>query len=92
MSIYIKSPVIENNPQYTHADVQARYLELTTARGNPEGLVIDNLTNEQGTHWLTGSSRLHIDDAITLTSEFPMIQYFTEWPSAGNWAPKAEEE
>lgn len=91
MTIYIKSPVIENNPIYTHAAVEARYLELTTARGNPETLIIDNMINEQGTHWLTGTNRFHIDDVIILTTEFPMISYFTEWPGTNNWTPKIEE-
>jgi len=88
MTIYIKSPIIENNPVYTHAAVEARYLELTTARGDPETLIIDNLENDQGTHWMTGSSRLHIDDANTLVSEFPTLKIFTSWPSGGNWTPK----
>lgn len=91
MTIYIKSPLIEDSPVYTHAGVQARYLELTTARGNPEILVIDNLINENGTHWLTGSSRLRIDDAITLTTEFPMIKYYKRFPASDQWTPKIEE-
>jgi len=92
MSIYLKIPILANNPVYSPEDFQARYLELTTARGDPENFVLNNMREEAGVNQMSGSTKLHIDDAATLKSEFPMIQYYVGFPSSGQWTPKIESE
>lgn len=69
------------NPNYTYDGFKARYLELTN-----ESIQTQPLENEQGTHYLVGSSRLTQVIADQLKSEFPMVSITDNWPVG--WTPK----
>jgi len=88
MSIYFKIP-IEDEAGYTPEIFAARYLELTTVRGNPEIYILGNMREEKEDgvkeYQMCGSSRLHIDDAKTLVAEFPITKYYILYPSKTEW-------
>ncbi|MGR3179848.1 MAG: hypothetical protein ACUZ8E_17550 [Candidatus Anammoxibacter sp.] len=76
MTIFIKMPIMnQSNPNYTLDGFKARYLELTN-----ESIQTEPLENEQGTHYLVGSSRITQEVADQLKDEFPMITFIDEIP------------
>ena len=86
MSIYLKIPIVPENPIFTQEAFAARYLELTG-----EIYVLDNMREVAGVNQMSGSSVCTEEIAIQLKTEFPMVKYYTDFPSTNNWIPKIEE-
>ena len=81
MTLFIKMPILADNPVYSFEDFKARYLELTG-----EKIQNDPLENDQETHYLVGSSRLTQEIADQLISEFPMVTIANAIPTG--WITK----
>lgn len=81
MTLYIKMP---QAPGLDYGIFRARYLELTG-----EKIQDTPLENEQGTHYLVGSSRLSQAIADQLVSEFPAVTIGQDMPVG--WLTKQEE-
>lgn len=82
MTIYIKIPVLANNPIYSPEDFVADYLATVG-----EIYVLNNMVEESGVMQMTGSHRITEEQAVELESRWPMMSYsIDEFPF--NWIPE----
>lgn len=77
MTLYIKMP--KNNPFFNN--FKADYLATTG-----EKIQDSPAENEQGTHYLVGSSRLTQEQADELVSRNPSVTIMNSWPNG--WVTK----
>ncbi len=85
MTIYIKIPILANNPIYNSKDFVDDYFTTTG-----EIFVLDNMKEEPGIMQMTGSSRCTEVQAAELKSRWPMMKYYLGFPSSNEWTPKIE--
>ena len=84
MTIYIKIPILPNNPVYSAEDFAADYLNVTG-----EIFILDSMKEEAGIMQMTGSSICTEAQAIELQGRWPMMKYYIGYPPSNEWTPKA---
>ena len=82
-TIYIRIPVLADNPVYSPEDFAAYYLATIG-----ENYLLNNMRSEAGINQMGGSTRITEDQAIELQGRWPMMRFYLGFPPANQWTEK----